>query len=70
MSDLPCEEADVFALHVLPEGHLQQRQSHVERLHDVTVGHQRVLTPQRLTPRHLGGGGVSQETRGMGLDSQ
>lgn len=37
------EEAHVLPLDVLPEGHLEQRQAHVQRLDDVALAGQRVV---------------------------
>ena len=43
----------MFPLNVFAEGHLQEGQSHVERLDDVALPGQRVVPPGRLSPWHL-----------------
>ena len=37
MTDLSREEADVFPFNVLPEGHLEQGQAHVQCLNNVAL---------------------------------
>ena len=43
----------MLPLNVLPERHLEQSQSHVERLDDVALPGQRVVPPGGLSPWHL-----------------
>lgn len=53
VQDLAGEEAAVLALDVLPEGHLQQREPHVQRLDDVALDGQVVRPAGGLASRHL-----------------
>lgn len=39
---------------MLAEGHLEQSESHVQRLYDVRLAGQRVAAASRLPARHLG----------------
>ena len=43
----------MLPLNVFPERHLQQGQSHVERLDDVALPGQGMVPPGRLSPWHL-----------------
>ena len=43
----------MLPLNVFPERHLEQRQSHVERLDDVALPGQRMVPPGRLSAWHL-----------------
>ena len=43
----------MFPLNVFAEGHLQEGQSHVERLDDVALPGQRMVPPGRLSAWHL-----------------
>ena len=43
----------MLSLNVFSERHLQQRQSHVESLDDIALSRQRMVSPGRLSARHL-----------------
>ena len=50
---LSWKETDVFSFNMLSKSHLKQGQSHVEGFYDVTFTGQRMVSPSRLSPRHL-----------------
>ena len=50
---LSREETNVFPLNMFAKCHLEQCQSHVQSLNNVTFPGQRMIPPGRLSPGHL-----------------
>ena len=51
VDDLSGDEAARLGVHVLHEGHLEQRDARLDRSQDITVPNERVVAPLALPPR-------------------
>lgn len=54
ISHFAWEKTAMFSFDMFSQSHLQQAESHVQRLDDVGLARQRVAAARGLPPRHLG----------------